>query len=500
MPQQEYDIGSLLQTTPAADQGQDINELLASIKAPSSKEPMSWKDVPITALRNLPESTMKLGHDVFNAVAHPITTGMGMLDVAAGALGHAVPSIAEMSARIDPQNTQRAMTAAEQLGQMYKQRYGSEEGFKAALAQDPASVLADVATVAAPATKALGMRPLAAAGDVAAQGLGMTTGVGGEAVKTAFKSGLEGDKAFMQNLRGQVPMQDVLETAKQNLQNMKTQKNDAYRSGMVDIKNDKSVLGFNDVDQALSDAQKMSTYKGQIKNEEAYKAYQKIQDEVNAWKKLNPSEYHTPEGFDALKQKIGGIVDSIPYEEKTAKQVGNQVYNKLRSTINDQAPTYSKVMGEYSDASDTIREIERTLSLNPKASVDTQMRKLQSLTRNNVQTNYGNRLDLARQLEAEGGQSIMPALAGQAMSSVTPRGLAGQVGGLGTLGASYLANPAALAALPLQSPALVGAGAYGLGRGISQAAQLRNKIPVSGSQGTALIDLLSQINKKADQQ
>jgi len=498
MSAQEYDVNSLLQTTPFNEQGQDVNDLIANISLPSSQT-MSWKDVPLTAARNLPESTIKLGHDLFNAVAHPITTGMGMLDVAAGALGHAVPAIAQMSAKIDPANTQRAMDAAAQLGQMYKQRYGSEEGFKNAFAQDPASVLADVATVAAPATKAIGMRPLAAAGDVAAQGLGMTTGVGGEAVKTAFKSGLEGDTSFMQNLRGQVPMQDVLETAKQNLQNMKTQKNDAYRSGMVDIKNDKSVLGFNDVDQALLDAQKMSTYKGQIKNEKAYEAYQNIQDEVNAWKKLNPNEYHTPEGFDALKQKIGGIVDSIPYEEKTAKQVGNQIYNKLKSTINDQAPTYSKVMGEYSDASDTIREIERTLSLNPKASVDTQMRKLQSLTRNNVQTNYGNRLDLARQLETQGGQSIMPALAGQAMSSVTPRGLAGQVGGLGTLGAGYLANPAALAALPLQSPALVGVGAYGLGRGISQAAQLANKIPMSGNQANSLLNIMRQISPQGQQ-
>ena len=499
MSAQEYDVNSLLQTTPFNEQGQDVNDLIANISLPSSQT-MSWKDVPLTFARNLPESLIQKGHETFNALAHPITTGMNMLDVAAGALGNAVPAIAKMSAKIDPQNTQRAMTAAEQAGQTLKEHFGSEEGLKNYIAKDPAGFLLDVATVAAPATKALGMRPLAAAGDVAAQGLGMTTGVGGEAVKTAYKSGLEGDTSFWQNLRGQVPMQDVLETAKQNLQNMKSQKNDAYRSGMVDIKNDKSVLGFNDVDQGLLDAQKMSTYKGQIKNEKAYEAYQKIQDEVNAWKKLNPNEYHTPEGFDALKQKIGGIVDSIPYEEKTAKQVGNQIYNKLKSTINDQAPTYSKVMGEYSDASDTIREIERTLSLNPKASVDTQMRKLQSLTRNNVQTNYGNRLDLARQLETQGGQSIMPALAGQAMSSVTPRGLAGQVGGLGTIGASYLANPAALAALPLQSPALVGVGAYGLGRGISQAAQLRNKIPLTNAQGTALVDLLPQLNKQAEQQ
>jgi hypothetical protein len=85
------------------------------------------------------------------------------------------------------------------------------------------------------------------------------------------------------------------------------------------------------------------------------------------------------------------------------------------------------------------------------------------LTRNNANTNYGYRLELAKALQDQGGQDLMPALAGQALSSFTPRGLAGQGAGIGAA-LTTLSNPMAAAVLPLTSPRLVGMGAYGLGR------------------------------------
>ena len=91
------------------------------------------------------------------------------------------------------------------------------------------------------------------------------------------------------------------------------------------------------------------------------------------------------------------------------------------------------------------------------------MRKLQSLMRNNVQTNYGNRLSLANTLEDKGGVELMPSIAGQAMNSWAPRSLSGQIGG-GATALLSMQNPMMLAALPLQSPRLVGTAAYGAGR------------------------------------
>jgi hypothetical protein len=109
--------------------------------------------------------------------------------------------------------------------------------------------------------------------------------------------------------------------------------------------------------------------------------------------------------------------------------------------------------------SDTISEIERSLSLGNKAAAETGLRKLQSLTRNNVNTNYGGRLKLAQELENYGAD-IMPALSGQAMSSWMPRGLVGQGGA--TIGA--LMNPSNLVYAPAFMPRVVGTGAYGAGQ------------------------------------
>ena len=133
------------------------------------------------------------------------------------------------------------------------------------------------------------------------------------------------------------------------------------------------------------------------------------------------------------------------------------------------------------------REIERALSIGKKSAADTAIRKLQSLTRNNANTNYGYRLELAKALQEKGGQDLMPALAGQALSSYVPRGLAGQGAGIGASLTAF-SNPMAAAVLPLTSPKLMGLGAYGLGRATRNIpqltdAELRNMARMLTTQG-----------------
>ena len=298
--------------------------------------------------------------------------------------------------------------------------------------------------------------------------LGLATGVGSEPIKQAFRAGQMGGKnggqAFLDNMNGNVPMTDVLDSAKQALQAMQAQKSAAYRSGMVPIKNDSTVLKFNGIDSAVNDAAAMVSFKGQVKNTQAADAVSRMRAIVDEWKALSPTDFHTPEGLDALKQKLGGELESIPFNEKTARLAASKIYNATKAEIQQQAPEYAKVMKEYQAAAEQITEIERALSLGNKAAADTSMRKLQSLMRNNVQTNYGNRLSLAKELETAGGVDLMSPISGQALSSLTPRSLAGQIGaggvGLSALSGSLLP----LAALPFQSPRLVGSAAYGAGR------------------------------------
>lgn len=309
---------------------------------------------------------------------------------------------------------------------------------------------------------------LRGAGTLGRKFVGGTTGVGDEALSQAYQAGKQGGSAaqsFRENMRGQADMGDVLQSAKQNLDVMGQQKQAAYRSGMANIKNDKTVLDFADVDKALDDALNVATYKGQVKNPEAANAIGKIRQQVDEWKSLDPAEFHTPEGLDALKQSISGVLESLPFEQKTARLAAGKVYDAVKGTINKQAPEYAKVMKDYSQATDLINEIQQALIGGKKSTAESSMRKLQSLMRNNVNTSYGYRTGLAQELEQAGGQQIMPALAGQALQDFTPRGIQRATAGTGTLGLAALGNlPAAGAMAAFSSPRLMGEAAYGAGR------------------------------------
>jgi hypothetical protein len=263
-------------------------------------------------------------------------------------------------------------------------------------------------------------------------------------------------------MRGESSFDDVVTAAKQGLQNMRKERAAAYRGGMVNIKNDKTVLDMTPINDAVNNIKQSGNFKGKIINQKAGGVIDEIDTVVADWSKSNPAEFHTPEGLDALKQAIGDIRDSTQFGTP-ARRAADSVYNAVKNEIQAQAPTYSKVMKDYSEASSTLQEIEKALSLGDKTSKDTAIRKLQSLLRNNAQTNYGNRLDLAKTLEQKGKVNLGPAIAGQAMNSWMPRGMVGSIEKAGMVGAPFVA-PSLLAAAPFTSPRLMGETLYGLGR------------------------------------
>lgn len=297
--------------------------------------------------------------------------------------------------------------------------------------------------------------------------LGATTGTSAETISAAYNAGKNKSTTFLDNMRGNAGFDDVVESAKAGLNSMRADRAAQYRSGMMDISADKSVLNFAPVDEALQKVQSMGSYKGVQTNKNASGVVGEISDKIAEWRSLNPAEYHTPEGMDALKRAIGDIRDATQFGTP-ARRAADGVYNAVKGEITKQAPTYSKVMGQYASASDELAQIEKALSLGDKTSKDTAIRKLQSLMRNNAQTSYGNRLSLAQQLEQKGGVELTPAIAGQAMNTWTPRGITGamqKAGGLGLAGASLL-NPSLLAAgavAPLGSPRLMGEALYKAG-------------------------------------
>jgi hypothetical protein len=327
----------------------------------------------------------------------------------------------------------------------------------------------------APVNAALGLAPTALVkggsglASLLRKEVGMATGAGEEALSQAYKAGKTGNQAFVENMRGQAPMEDVLNQAKGALNNLQQNASKEYKLGMMDVGSDKTVLSFNGIDKAINEAKDIASYKGQNINPQAGKALQEIRATVDDWKNLPANEFHTPEGMDALKQKVGGILETIPYESGKARTIAQNIYHSIKNEIADQAPKYNEVMKGYGEAQDLIKEINKALSLGNKASAATGLNKLQSLMRNNVNTNYGYRQELANKLMAQGGGGdIMPALAGQALSSKTPRGLVGQgldvsaLLGTALTGGAHI--PATLATMATTSPRLMGETAYKLGQ------------------------------------
>lgn len=472
----------------------NMREPITPAETVTPQEPLTWGDVGSQALQNIPASAGKFATDIGTALWNPLDTLGTVGDVAMGAVYKAVPG------------EQPEEKLADKIGKFYSDRYGSMEGFKQALAKDPVGILGDFATVltggGAAVARAPGVAgrvgklaaatgraidPLSIVGKTAAvtgKGIGrgvsdiiggLGTHTGGESLRQAARAGFVGGKtgeAFQSGMRGTAKMQDVLVQAKTALQQMRSDRGAAYRSGMADLTQDRTVLDFNKVDDIVLDTLDIGTFKGVTKNPSAVATVDEIVSVVDDWGKRNPAEFHTPEGLDALKQRIGDIREGTDFGSASRLAV-DRVYNKVRGLIKEQAPEYAKIMKDYEEASTLTREIERAFSLGEKAMADTAMRKLQSLTRSNVNTNYGNRLALAHQLERAGATEFLPALSGQALSSITPRGLGGAVAGVTTLAGSGF-NPSILPLLAAQSPRLMGEAAYYGGKGGRLASKLAN--------------------------
>lgn len=493
-----------------------------------TEEGKPWTDVATQAYANLGPSAYEFAKGLYESVTSPMQTGKTLSELMQAGLSKVIPE--SMIAPHSKQAVERGKKIGDAMAEHFKERYGSTEAFKEALAKDPIGVASDISTVlsmgsggagayaklaelgstGATAKIAKGARtvekaletgakytnPLTAVTSTAGLGgkhlLGISTGTGSENIVNAAKAGLEGDKTFLKNLRGEAPMTEALSNARHNLNVMRQNRSNAYRSGMVDISNDKNVLDFGDIENSINKALKETTFHGEIIDEAAHSHLEKLKEKIDDWKKKEPDIYHTPEGLDKLKQMIGAENEKIPYEAKSVGRIGKNIYDSVKSTIASQAPTYSKVMSDYTNASENISEIERALSLGNRSSADTALRKLQSLTRNNVNTNYGNRLDLAKQLEMEGGRPFISALSGQALSSPVARGAVG--GGLeGAALLTALANPTSpytLAAIPFQTPRIVGEGLYAGGRVGRKLSDFADVTGLNPRNANALADLL----------
>jgi hypothetical protein len=286
--------------------------------------------------------------------------------------------------------------------------------------------------------------------------LGITTGSGGSSIRQAVDAGKRSSEKFLENLRGKTDPADIVDDAKKALTDMKIAKNTQYANNMKALKESQKEL---DIVPVIDEIKKVNAEYKVGMFSKAGKETKRALNEINNTVKefIKTPNVRTVEGFDALKQRLNDI--TFPAEAKEANRVVRKVANSVKGEIVKQAPEYSKIMKDYTQASDAITELEKTLSLGDKKAVDTSLRKLQSAFRKNVSSNYGKREDLVRQL---GGEELADAISGQMLSDVMPRGLVGRLAGIGSVSTGNVLG------LPAFSPRVVGESSYYLGKALAK--------------------------------
>ena len=131
------------------------------------------------------------------------------------------------------------------------------------------------------------------------------------------------------------------------------------------------------------------------------------------------------------------------------------------------AKNWSTTMKDYSEAKQLTKEIEDALSIGDRKSLDTATRKLTSIMRNNVNTNYGKRQEYVTALGSYGGEAIPALAAGAQFSSELPRGIGSGMTAPKVAGAIDPITGVTMAGL--SSPRLVGEAVYKAGQ-LSEAA------------------------------
>lgn len=521
----EFDPDAFLQ----ADTGFDPDAFLGT-KPPPPKD-QSWlgaaKDKALEVgsdvlgfagrtAKNVPSSALQFAKDVVHPVLHPVETAEALKNLSlgvaeklpegikhAGPVGSALSGIAAAG-----KTTGGHEQYADAMGKFIADRYGSIDNFKKTVETDPIGAMSDLSLILTGGGSAAARAPGIAGrvgeavstlgratdpiniatktGELAGKGAAgligsLGTHTGGESIKTAARAGFEGGdaaKAFQENIRAAEPMEETVRAAKQAVNTLRQERGEEYLKGMKEVGADKNVLEFDKIDRAYTKAAGINMYKGQDLSPATAKIRDQLRQAIDDWRALDPTEFHTAEGLDALKKKIGDIRDdTLPHTPP--RIVADRVYQGIRGTIIDQAPKYAKIMEGYEEATKTLNEIERTLSLKPDATIDTSLRKLQSVLRDNVNTSFGRRKELAQYLVDAGAPHLMERLAGQALRPGFARGI-GRLGaqlaaelalltGLGGHGAvgSGLRMARAAATLPLMSPRGVGETAYYAGRAAS---------------------------------
>lgn len=436
-------------------------------------------EVARRAVQAFPESAVKTGKSMVEAF-YPENIPQTAVNLGQLAYGAASKGLGALGIEESPEKKAQDEAVIDAVIKQYRERYGSMEGLKKAIAEDPVGVLGDIGSVAtgvgaapgaigrlgrtaAGATTAPFTVPVSAAGKAAGivpqtimGGLHTASGLSPETLQAARQAGHTNNPAFWEAASGSVKPDQVVSNVRKTIDDVVKERSENYLSGMADINARNDILPFNAVENALLDARRraFSGPAGVEMDPNAASAILEATQKVNEFKRAaaeNPY-YQTMEGFDDLKRSLDRIGDK--YVDPNSKDIISNARNAVKVTIAERDPRYADVMDEYARASQDIREFEKELIARSRG--QTTGRDMRALLRAQKDPYKKELLD---ELEAR-NPDIGAHIAGMEVSQAhTPR-MAQMI----TTAVGAGLHPGALAALPFTVPSVAAKTAYGLGR------------------------------------
>jgi len=468
-------------------------------------ENRTWGGAVKEGLINIPKSAVGVAKNIGTAILNPIDTAEGVADVARG---YGIDNdLFGMADNYTDEEVKEYTDKSDNMSQMIKDRYGSEQAWKNTLATDPFGLGLDLTGVGGVARQAGRLAGKAGrvgnaigkatdfvdpisnlGGGVKAIGRGAgalvdsaTARVGSQAFGGALTAGADAaqsfltrrkspSKGFVEQMRGKGDFDDasIVALAKDKLLEAQKSKNSKYSKGMGEIAGIKVSGAFDELNTIIKKTKDdFARTAGEVTDPAMMKFITDMEKRVNYFKKK--PKLHTIEGLNKLKQNLQGIVEGVPFEKRAMRTAGSSISRGVDSAISKANPKYRKVMADYAnDANMVNSDFGKTLSLTPKATIDATLRKLTSVTRNNVNTNFGGRLKSVQSLDEFGeAGSLIPQIIGNTFKGYAPRSIGLPTAGVGAAGAvatGVASVPMAAAFLMAQSPRVIGEILYKIGQ------------------------------------
>jgi len=485
--------------------------------------PRSLGETLSKAATNLPGSVAEEGKNLWNAVTHPVDTAKILTKLGAGALSEAsgdYPSKTEA----DVENEGLWNGVVDQV----KERYGSAEGFRKAVEEEPASVLMDLAgiltlggsslskvpglTKAAQTMTELGsvIDPIQATGKAAAAiGKGIikpgtkateeflgkiSTGAGSEAIKQAkghnrslFDTGEElftGKKpegrGFKEALKGDITEFDIADRAKTALIDIKEQARQSFKEGLDNLETAETIEAPGGVSEPLTikrpvDFKRVeesfarglnSIFGDSEKALDIDKVFAKAADRTAAKKIIERVMKQGETAFDTTPQ---GMLDFKQFlkDTKTSNVELQNFKTDLINSIDDSMadiPGYKKLMETQEKYDAFIEDLDQTLKINEGDSGHDIVQKLIAIGNDSSEF----RRDMLSKLEVMTDTSLAAEVAGFEMRPMLPKAMLTRATGGAAIGSAALMGniPLLLTLAGSSSPRLVGRflSMYGYGR------------------------------------